>query len=206
MLLVAIMLPSDNDINVSEYNIHDPVNGKFHAIVRLHHSEGGTCSGFVFSDTMIMTAGHCMDITENDLDEDEKEFVKPDKFKIFDISGVDTEVVGTADWKANEKRDYGFITGDFKKFNKLYIKQGFDTKVGDMLRACGFPGGTSPAICIDFEARGSFNFDYYGYSMFVGGISGGPVIDHTGQVVGIAKGAQGEYSVMTPMIGVVNFE
>jgi trypsin len=130
---------------------------------------------------------------------------KVDEIKISDINGKDTGIVGRADYK-DGKRDYGFIKGDFKKFNKMKLKKGFDTHPGDLLKVCGFPGSKRPAVCVDFIAIGSFNFQYRGSSMFMRGISGSPVIDSNNEVIGVASSVQGPYSYIAPILGTVNFE
>lgn len=228
---------------------------KFHPVIRITNSNGGNCSAFVISDTIAMTAGHCLRITSEwyntmrdkqikqsivqlaamrakfeqlvsvcdyyeciiELDEIEGQLsqmernidywtnAQVDQFTIKDMNGVDTSKTAFALSMANG-RDYGFIQGDFKAFNKLEVKEGFDVKQGDVLKVCGFPGGKIPAVCIDFKAIGSLDFGYAGHSMFVPGISGSPVIDHEGKVVGIATMVKGGYAIIEPTLGTINFE
>lgn len=131
--------------------------------------------------------------------------MKADELKVFTTDGSDTKIVATAYWK-HPSRDYGFIKGDFREFNKVKIKRGFDAKAGDIFKACGFPGAKVPATCVNFEAIGSYNFQYIGKSTFQRGLSGGPIFDHNNEVVGIASAVRKSISFMEPILGVVDFD
>jgi hypothetical protein len=241
----------------AKYSIIAPMNGNFHAIIMVHNNErGSSCSAFVISDKIALTAAHCLETTKSFMDFEYKEkwkesdkliaqlkaqmedvekrcypmhlpqcdqimmnlqnafneemearkealTLKIDEFSVSDINGVDTKVKAIAYYK-NDRRDYGFIEGDFSKFNKLKVKHTFDIEKGDILKACGFPGATTPAICMNFEAVGQTDFMYKGYSMFEPGISGGPVIDASGEVAGIVSRVNGDYSVIEPTVGILN--
>jgi len=126
--------------------------------------------------------------------------LKPDTYEVIDSNGSATGITAVA--IANmDRRDFGLIRGDFRNFEKLTVDKEFKVKKGDKLKACGFPGSVKPAICIDFEAVSQYDFSYAGISMFVPGISGGPVLNSEGVVVGIAVASAGEYSFITPSIG-----
>jgi V8-like Glu-specific endopeptidase len=241
----------------AKYNIIAPTDGNFHAIIMIQNKvKGSSCSAFVVSDTIALTAAHCLDTTKSFMDFEYKELwkksdkliaelkaqmedvekrcypthapqcsqimmnlqnvyneeiearkealtLKVDEFSVSDVNGVDTTIKAIA-YHKNDKRDYGFIKGDFRKFKKLKVKHTFDIEKGDTLKACGFPGATIPAICMNFEAVGQANFMYKGYSMFVPGISGGPVIDASGEVVGIASRVNGDYSLIETTVGILN--
>ena len=129
--------------------------------------------------------------------------MKADTYTVTDINGLDTGIVATA-YSKHKRRDFGFLEGDFKNFKKLYIREGWHVKKNDILRACGYFGGMLPPTCVDFKAVGSNTFMYAGESMFVPGLSGGPVIDHLGYVVGVAASADLDLSYIEPTLGMVN--
>ena len=219
-------------------------------------TRGSSCTAFVISDKIALTAAHCLETTKNFMDFEYKELwkksdnliielkskmedvekrcysmhlpqcdqimitlqnayneemqarkqaltLKVDEFLVLDNNGTDTKVKAIAYYK-NDRRDYGFIEGDFSKFKKLKVKHTFDIEKGDTLKACGFPGATTPAICMNFEAVGQTDFMYKGYSMFEPGISGGPVIDASGEVAGIVSRVNGDYSIIEPTVGILN--
>lgn len=125
-----------------------------------------------------------------------------DTFKVETIGGKDIKVKAKARFK-HKRRDYGIIKGDFKKFNKLKVKSGFDVESLDVLRSCGYPGIADVPKCIDFTAMNQMGFSYMGRSMIVPGMSGGPVIDADGYVVGINSSVLKSFSIMEPTIGIV---
>ena len=130
---------------------------------------------------------------------------KVDEMTIYDIHGKDTKIIAIAE-SASSSRDYAFLKGDFKKFNKLKLKQGWDARPKDIFKVCGFPGSKNPAVCVDYIALGSDKFRYIGESMFQPGISGSPVIDYSGQVIGIASSVKGDLSVIEPTLGIIDLE
>lgn len=125
---------------------------------------------------------------------------KVDELKVYTIDGKYTNIVAKAMYR-HPRRDYGFIRGDFKDFNHMKLKRGFDARPGDVFKVCGFPGAVKYAQCTDFIAVGSYNFKYRGRSLFQKGLSGSPVIDSDGLVIGIASSVKDEYSYFEPIMG-----
>ena len=103
-------------------------------------------------------------------------------------------------------RDHSILQGDFKDFEKLKLRQGFHIKPNDLLRNCGYAGGTKPPLCIDFIAISNFDFMYMGFGYMVKGMSGGPVIDEHGYVVGINSYVDRDRVFMNTLIGIFDYE
>lgn len=274
LLFVSMFVFTNNHLNnqpkVSTYSIFekpsffrktmDNINGvkkddRHHAIINIVDDIGMSCTAFVVTDKFAVTAGHCLEITSQRLDEItnvdipeseelerkylqkianleincritnrrcmreieyvkvilEKELIaraqvlseKADTFKVINVHGEDTNIEATADFK-HKSRDYGIIRGDFKKFKKMHSRIGWHVKPGDTLKSCGFFGGKLPPTCVDFLAEGNYGFSYRGQGVLVPGISGGPVVDNLGYVVGIASSAHPEFIVMVPFIGIMD--
>lgn len=248
-LLMLISIISCSSTN--NFDIRPSTNGQYNAIINIKRDKDRSCSAFVISNEIAITAGHCMQFSARFLKEDMPRYIEkipgeidkikekietlkiecykdtcdeeigalgklvrvkveyldlllstkqPTMYKVFDIYGNDTNVIAMA-LDGDSNRDFGIIMGDFKKFNKLPIRTDFVVKLGDNLRSCGFAGGRYPAICIDFKAAGQLNFYYAGKSMIVPGMSGGPVVNENGEVVGINSRVQDGASLMAPTHG-----
>lgn len=128
---------------------------------------------------------------------------KADTYKVLNIYGEDTGVTATA-YSKDKRMDYGWLEGDFKNFRKLPMRQKWKVKIGDTLRACGFYGGRLPPVCTDFKALGNYGFHYAGEGVLIPGVSGGPVIDYLGFVVGIASSVNDDFVVMVPTLGIID--
>jgi hypothetical protein len=127
----------------------------------------------------------------------------PDVFSVTTTEGVRTKILASAEDRHLSYRDYGVVTGDFKKFNKIVIKKNFNVLPGQVLSSCGFAEAKLPSICTTFVAHGNLGFQYMGRGYLVKGMSGGPVLDSDGEAVGINTMVVDNFVVMTPTIGVI---
>lgn len=136
--------------------------------------------------------------------------LKPTEYSVVNSEGFKTNIKAVASYKEYGRRDFGVIEGDFRNFKKLPImRKGFTVKKGDLLRACGFPGGAVPAVCTDVVAESpyvlsygdSVEFSYRVVGLVVPGNSGGPVLDKDGVVIGVVSAGDKEFSYITPLMG-----
>lgn len=180
---------------VSTYNIKQPNNGKFHAIVQIQSvKRKGTCTAFIVREKIAITAAHCISWNKKG---------KSEKFKVYNINGEYTGVKAQAWWVA-DRRDIGLIQGDFKAFNRMPLKAEWDVKPYDIMRLCGFFGSVLPPTCNNFIALGNKGFRYAGIGVVIPGVSGGPVIDHRGYAVGVASSVGDREVYMEPLLGILN--
>ena len=237
------------------FDITHPTNNKHNAIIQIRHIVGGyTCTAFVVSDKMAVTAGHCVNITESfmltgykkimkESEEIQRKTItylkriedecigphceslyyqteerlkievdaynkgktmKPDVLSVYNIYGEDTKIKATPLFKEVKTRDHAVIKGDFRKFNKLILASGFDIEFRDNLRSCGYAGSKTPPICIDVTYISNIQFYLYGYGLMLKGMSGGPVINEDGLVVGINSRVPGTGVMFSPILGVFN--
>lgn len=128
-----------------------------------------------------------------------------DTFDVKDIFGKDTKIIAKA-WDKNIEpdRDYGVLMGDFKNFEKLPVNLlSFNVMPSDTLRTCGYANGMAPPVCSNFVAAGNYNFQYTGVGYIVRGMSGGPVIDENGVVVGINTAVHENRVIIMPIMGII---
>lgn len=128
--------------------------------------------------------------------------LKPDVLKVFNMYGEDTGIMASPIFKEVKTRDHALIEGDFSKFNILKLATGFDVGFGDDLRACGFAGGNTPPVCIDATYITNINFMLYGYGLMIKGMSGGPVFNEYGLVVGVNSQVPGTGVIFSPILGI----
>jgi len=172
---------------------------KEHRLLELITHLESSCSGGILCSSQLKRAEYQLN---RELQDRKKSLViVADTYNITNINGTAVGKV-TAYYK-DIRRDYGFLKGDFSKFKKVYLKKGWKVKKNDILRACGFYGSKLPPVCVDFKAVSSWGFQYKGYSMFVPGVSGGPVYNHEGYVVGIASKAVGNFAIIEPILGIM---
>lgn len=178
-----------------------PKNKKHHEVIRIQPvGGGGLCSAFVISDTIALTAAHCVTrVVGFGLE------VVRSGFKITNSAGEDTGVIAKVSMKNIDMRmDSAALVGDFSKFNKMpvLIKDPF-LKEGSLLIHCGYAKGHYPPVCTKGELVGRRLFQIKSTAFLVPGMSGGPVINRHGVAVGINSAVTGDLSLYCPTFGML---
>lgn len=222
------------------YSISHPPANKHSAMIRIVKGNMA-CSAFVISDTIAVTAAHCVQFDKTTLKNIRKQLgnfkiqlknlegcfptvqcitqkmqlieiitkmktAKPDVFSVYNTYGEKTGIIAIADYKNFNGRDHALLKGNFKNFLKMPIQKDFTIKAGDTLRACGFAGSKTPAVCTDFIAISSATFMYAGRGYFIKGMSGGMIVNDRGVAVGVISAMSDDYALIDTLVGIFNFE
>lgn len=153
------------------------------------------CTAFVIDDKYALTAAHCV--------LDDEGYPSLGKFKVKNheqkLTPTVAEVAGI-----NLREDAALLVGDFSMFTHLPV----DFR-GNLLQVgiegmptvtCGFPRG-GPAICVTQQMLRASGFTYAAIgSIYLPGMSGGPVMGPERNVVGIATYADTETQNSTPVL------
>ena len=129
---------------------------------------------------------------------------KADRMKVYNVYGENTNIIATASLKNMRDRDFAIITGDFRKFNVLTISSDYNIEAGDKLVACGYAGGRTPPICLNLTYISNYMFMRYAHGLLIRGMSGGPVLNKHGLVVGINSAVVKNGVIFDSIIGVFN--
>lgn len=129
---------------------------------------------------------------------------KPDEFKVVTSEGKELDIRPIAIDHENGFRDFAILSGDFSQFEQVSLVKDIDFSQGELLRTCGFANLKIPATCTNFVAQGNNGFAYAGNGYLVKGMSGGPVFNSKGQVVGINVAVSMDQVMITPVVGILN--
>jgi hypothetical protein len=125
----------------------------------------------------------------------------PDTFQVFNSEGKEVKTKVIALDHELGYRDFAVLSGDFSQFEKLPVAKTFNVLPGELLRTCGYASLKTPAVCSNFIALGNSGFAYKGNGYLVKGMSGGPVVNGAGEVVGINVAVSRDEVLITPTIG-----
>ena len=147
------------------------------SIIRLYDASGQFfCTGVVIGANYALTASHCLVDEEGVMRKEHVHVLNDDK----SIS-VDAKPAGV-----NLRMDWGLLHGDFSKIpGSLVFEVGFEASPGVI--ACGYPHGANAITCqvlVPYMNDGFFIKCQPGGMLFPG-MSGGPVFDKEGHLVGL---------------------
>ena len=167
---------------------------KYDAIIRLYKKDKFSCTGFVIDDRYALTAAHC--IVDKRLKLDNR------KIPIFDRMDKNTGIIAISAGVRN-RLDTGIIAGDFRDFAKMSIYTD-SFKLSDLkVMACGFPFGRKKVMCQQFQWNGHHYFRLSARGFLYPGMSGGPVIDKSGYVIGINSAVSRGGVVFATLVGIL---
>jgi S1-C subfamily serine protease len=173
-------------IDPVNYNINQ--DASYEGVVRIYKSDA-MCSGVVIGQNYILTAAHCATGFGR--------FMTSEKVSIRDFWGVDTGVKGEFVALSHD-HDVALLKGNFSNFKLQRLNTHFSPKIGEHLKACGFPLNGS-YVCNDVI----FTSNYYLFYFVTGaslehGQSGGPVYNSFGEVIAVNSAITQTGSLLSP--------
>jgi V8-like Glu-specific endopeptidase len=189
------------------YVYKKPTNGKHHEIIKITMENGGSCTAFVISDKIALTAAHC--VLECSMFGCK---IVKGKLSVYNSEGKNTGIKALPVRKNIDGRmDFAAITGDFSKFNKIKVLIS-DTYLADGLLSdssvthCGYAQGNFPPVCTEGSIIKRSGFQMETDGVLIPGMSGGPVINCDGVVIGINSAVKEETSVYCPTFGILQLK
>ena len=146
------------------------------SIVRLYVGEQFYCSGVVIGNNYLLTASHCL--------VDENGVMKNEEITVVNDDG--TVRVKAKPAGVNRRMDWGLIEGDFSNIPGAMVAETNWQPLSRVV-ACGYPQGARALMCQILVPRmnDGFLIKCNVGAMIFPGMSGGPVFDANGIVVGL---------------------
>lgn len=200
LIALALVVASCSSLNKKSSSLFEQANNVaskqelIGGIVALYNDQGNFfCSGFVVSDTTVVTAAHCMgSMTEN----------------VVGVKSGNSATLGQF-VGFNFRTDIATISGDFREFSKFVVEtdpaeDAYVNKDSLNLVSCGYPYGGKP-VCYRLSNLEKYVDMIGATGQLYAGMSGGPVIDmNTGKVYGVNHAVTIGKVVFAPVVNLFN--
>jgi S1-C subfamily serine protease len=168
------------------------------SIVRLYARGDFVCTGVVIGNNYVLTAAHCLVDEEGKMKDQELGVVNDDGSAV--IKG---QLVGV-----NTRMDWGLIHGNFSVIPGAILVS-TQLKIEPVVFACGYPQGSHFIHCENLFPKSNDAFLIKCLNgVLQPGMSGGPVFDKEGEVVGlnvqVYYATDGGGSAYTPTLGILS--
>jgi hypothetical protein len=166
------------------------VDDRYSAIIRIINPQYArtSCSAFVISDKIAITAEHCVD----------------DAFMriVYFTDQYHTELLQAQVFSSFKTIDQAMLVGDFSKFKRFNLKFPSNGIAGNKgpFKTCGYAYG-GKLMCFDYTPIGIDDFMLAGKGFLYSGMSGGPLFDvKTNEVVGVNVAVKENIVIHSPLV------